>query len=184
MNKPTPSDGSPPHRPPRASNASGRALKPEHERALLLRDVMEHSVRVEADSARPYEVPRSRAKAIVLLVLCVPLLGFSAYSWIARPEFIWGPRESGLMTPARSEANLRFAIYLEAQRVEMYRDSAGTYPTSLAAVGGDTSLRYVLLSDSVYRISSGGAAPIVLTSTDDFDAFLGDSPRLIQGGVR
>jgi hypothetical protein len=61
------------------------------ERALALREVMDHAVKVEREISKPMAMPRSRARLIGSALVCIPLIAFCAYSWIARTEFIWGP---------------------------------------------------------------------------------------------
>lgn len=142
---------------------------------------MEHAVKVQKEFAKHEVVTRSRTGAIVGSIICVPVLALCAYSWIAKPEFIWGPQDHTVMSPGRSEANMKFAIFLVAQRVEMYRAEHGVYPVTLTAIGADTSFKYTLIDGSQYQISGhANGKQILLGSTDDYNAFLGDSHVLIQ----
>jgi len=152
------------------------------ERALALRDVMDHAVRVQREITDPSRLRRRNLRAIALTVLCVPLIALSAYSWIARPEVIWGPR-GRVVPPLRSEAELRVAMFLLAQRLEAYRRLQGSYPKSLAAIDEDPhGIRYDVNGDSAFALSvTRDGKGIVLRSSDNAEAFLGNSVALIGG---
>lgn len=164
-------------RPPGASGA----LPTDLDRALAVRDVMEHAVKVQREITAPKRLQRSRARLVLGLVLCVPLLALSAYSWIAKPEIIWGPRPHAGVP--RREANARVAMFLVAQRLEAHRASEGSYPASLAAIGdGATGLSYRRLTDSTYELrDSTVGRGLVLRSGERPDVFLGNSLRVISG---
>lgn len=118
---------------------------------------------------------------MAVVTLCVAVLAFSAYSWIARPEFIWGARPAP-MRPQRVEANMRVAMFLISQRLEAYREREGEYPESLRDVDADTSFAYVLLDDSNYQLTGrAGSRQITLTANDDLRDFLGNSRDVIHG---
>ena len=147
---------------------------------MALAAVMDHAVKVHKETTGPVGRKKGK-KALVVSLLCVPMIAFSVYSWIARPEFIWGPGVKPL-PPARQEANIRFSMFLLAQRIETYRQSVGSYPLSLSEVGD--SLEGVLYArvDSVYELRAvDNGKPIVFRPDRSIDAFLGTSPLIIQG---
>lgn len=149
---------------------------------MALRDVMDHAVSFHREVAEAKPVRSRSFRNTGILLLCVPLLAFSAYSWIARPAFIWGAAIEPL-PPERVEANLRFAMYLFAQRIEQYRAEEGGYPPSLDAVGDSVpGVYYMPVSDSVFelRATQPGRA-IVFRSNESPDTFLGNSVAIIQG---
>lgn len=143
---------------------------------------MDHAVRVQREISKPTLLGRSRARLIWATVVCVPLIALSAYSFVARPQLIWGP--SGRSVPAaRQEANVRFAMFLLAQRLESHHRAEGVYPTSLAALGENPAgISYDVISDSqfVLRATENGKL-IVFRSSDNVDVFLGNSPAVIAG---
>jgi hypothetical protein len=173
----------PPSRRPPASPKSGAPSPAEVERALALRDVMDHAVRVKKEVSGATPIRSWRGGAVLALLLCVPLLGFSAYSFIVRPEFIWGPAPA--QSPAVQEANYRMGLYLMAQRVERYRAESGHLPATLADAGLDgTGIEFQPLPDGQFelRTTPPGARPLVYRSNESAAAFLGNSITVIQSG--
>jgi hypothetical protein len=146
---------------------------------------MNHAVRVQREITDPRQLGPSRAKLIWAVILCVPLLGLSVYSWVARPEFIWGPSRQSV-APQRLDADLRFTMFLLAQRVKSHRVASGSYPVSLAAIGGapaGISLR--VLSDSLFELQAMlNGKPVILRSNEPASAFLGTSLKVIAGNPR
>jgi hypothetical protein len=146
---------------------------------------MDHAVRVHRDLIEGRPWTKSRARSIWTGVLCIPLIALSIYSWVARPEFIWGP-SSRSVAPQRRDANLRFAMFLLAQRVESFRKAGGSFPASLAAMGETmpgVSLR--VLSDSIFELratENGGS--VVYRSNESPSVFLGDAPKFISGSSK
>ena len=67
-----------------------------------------------------------------------------------------------VFTPEEVEAGIRFKIFLAAQGVEAYRDSVGTWPRNLAAVGmADEGLVYRLVDTSYTVADTSGGVPLV-----------------------
>ena len=151
---------------------------------MALRDVMDHAVRVqrEISGAKPLGPPR---RLVLALLICVPLLAFSAYSVLARPEFIWGPPVA--MPTEQRDAGARVAMFLLAQRIEAARTARGDYPESLAEIGeGAAGVEYRVFGDTVFelRLRTDSATAIVFRSNENSARFLGDSPMKIQGRPR
>jgi hypothetical protein len=142
---------------------------------------MDHAVRVQREISKPTLLRKSRARLVWATVVCVPLIALSAYSWIARPTFIWGPSERSV-SAARQDADIRFAMYLLAQRVESYRGTEGPYPATLDALGEQLEgVSYRVISDSVFELrAERDGKPLVFRSNENVDAFLGNSPSVIQ----
>jgi hypothetical protein len=179
-----------PPQPPRPSKADSPGQwsaerSPEVERALALRDVMEHVVEVQREITAPKRLRRSRARLILASVICVPLLAASAYSWIARPGVIWGSSARSV-SPQRREANVRFAMFLLARRIQSYRNIEGALPSSLAAVGSHTpGLSYAVVSDSVFELRAiERDTAIVFRSDARVSDFLGSAPKIIAGQAK
>ena len=154
------------------------------EKALALRDVMDHAVKTHKEIAatRPRYGPSARPK--VLAAVCVLLAAFSAYSWFARPEFIWGPTPK--VAPARAETDARVAIFLLSRRIESYRKSHGALPATLAGMErAGSGISYRALADTVFELSAnaGGKALVFRSDVPPGD-FLGSARRVITGVTR
>lgn len=85
-------------------------------------------------------------------------------------------------SPAELEANDRFAIYLQAQRIEHFRNTRGRLPSTLEEAGEPIAgLRFELLDDGRYAITSGRNEAVRYTSSDSLGRFLGGSMQLLGG---
>ena len=183
----TPKNPPQPPRPSRASQASppgapGVARNPDVERALALRDVMDHVVEVQKEITAPRELRPSRARLIGATIICVPLLTLCVYSWIARPEFIWGPKARSVAV-VRRDANLRFAMFLLGQRVKSYRKTEGAYPASIAALGSQLpGVTYALVSNSIFELRAiERGKRIVYRSDEPTSRFLDGAAKIVAG---
>lgn len=141
---------------------------------------MERAVETERAYARAAAV-RSGSRRGIAVAVCAPLLAFSLWSLIVRPDFIWGSRQAGSIAPDRMDASVRFAMYLLARRAEEYRSREGEYPAGGADIGATDALRYTRVGESGYRITArAGQRELTLSSGDDLAEFLGNSAELIQ----
>ena len=164
-------------RPPRPSGAV--------DRAMALRDVMDHAVRAERANRGPHVVRRNRAGPAFAVVVCTALLAFSAWSFIARPAFIWGAATT--MPVAQEGANVRVALFMLAERLRAFRAQAGHYPTALTEIGEQSDgIRYRRLADSLFelRATLADSSTIVYQSDQAADAFLGNSLEQITNRRR
>jgi hypothetical protein len=151
------------------------------DRAKLLRDAVEHSVAEEKEAARPQRRDKSNASRIALALLCVPLAAFAIYSFVAKPEFIWGPRT--VVSPARTEATVRMSMFLLARRAELHKTRVGEYPASLREFSPDTMLGYRRTANGFEVTGSANGRSLVFRSSDNPAAFLGNSAELLQQKV-
>lgn len=144
---------------------------------------MDHAVRVQREITAIKPLGPSRLRRITTVVLCVALLGASAYSWIAKPEFIWGA--SATVSPHRQDAEMRFGMFLLAQRLEAFRAQTGHYPAALGDIGESVEgLSYRLVTDSVFELQAlTDTGSLVMRSDQPMDVFLGNSVQLIQRGT-
>ena len=146
---------------------------------------MNRVVEVQKEITAPKKLRLSRARLIVTAVICVPLLALSVYSWVARPEFIWGPR--ALPVPSlRRDANTRFSMFLLARRIQSYGRTEGALPSSLAAIGSRVpGVSYAVVSDSVFELrAEEGGKPIVFRSDASLSDFLGNAAKIVAGQVK
>lgn len=152
---------------------------------MALRDVMEHVVEVEKENRRRPRSGTSRTRTVLLAAACMAMAGVSAWSWFARPEFIWGPRGHE-ETQQHAVASERSALFLLSRRIEAYRRTNGSYPADLSALGAHVpaGVTYTLSGDGVYRLSARGASgEITYQSDKPADQFIGNSLRVL-GGTR
>ena len=161
----------------------GSHPRPKEDLSHLLREAVRHSVQIEREASVAAVPKTSRAKPIAVGLFCALSLGFCAWSFIARPAFIWGTPPVAI--PAqRAEAGVRLAMYLQARRLDLYREREGEYPERLRDVGGDTALGYRRIDDTHFALAATvGNRQLVLTSDADREAFLGNSRDLVQQKV-
>jgi len=150
---------------------------------MALRDVLTHAVEVEKESRKHAGPPGgSGTGRMVLLMLSVPALAFSVYSFVARPEFIWGANPANV-SAVRQDANLRFTMFLLSQRIRSQFKARGRLPASWAEVGETPKgITYTVVSDSVFELRADERNQVlVLRSNEPPKQFLGDAPSVIAG---
>jgi hypothetical protein len=128
-----------------------------------------------AAAARGEGVRRERMRRVLvfgLLPAFLVLLGWNLTRGRATPV---------VFTPAEVDAGARFKIYLAAQALKAFRDSAGTWPASLEAVGfAGEGLTYEL-SDTTYLLHTTiGGAPFTYRSGDDLAFFRDATQELVR----
>ena len=175
-----------PPRPPTPGRPE-KGGRPSVERAEALRDVMAHAVEVEKVTRRSSGPPGdSGARRVVALAFAMLLLGFTIYTYLARPEFIWGPNVTAV-SDVRRDANLRFTMFLLARRIEAYRAASHAYPADLLAVTSapPAGVTYVRVSDNVFELkATEGNREVTFRSDEPTDRFLGQTPSVVAGRGR
>lgn len=177
--RPRPGTEGPPRPRKPESPTAARAIA----RAVALRDVLKHAVAVYKESRKHSGSPASAGTGrIVALALCVPALAFCVYSYVARPQSIWGPKLANV-SPVLEDANVRFTMFLLSQRIRSQYATKGTLPASLAGLGAiPPGITYKIVADSVFELRGEvGRQVLVLRSDEPPKAFLGDAPRYITG---
>lgn len=116
-----------------------------------------------------------------LMVVAVMMGLFSAYSFLAKPAFIWGAPVAA-PAPEVQEANLRMSMFLFGMRVDRYKSANRGYPESLAEMGDSIKgISYQRLSDSTFELRGKAANREVIFRNDMRQGdFLGNSRELIQ----
>ena len=155
------------------------------DRAMALRDVMDHAVRAERANKRPQVVRRGRGGQVFAVVACTALLTFSAWSFIARPAFIWGAPTT--LPVAQEGAHARVALFMLGERLRAFRAQAGYYPAALTEIGEQSAgIHYRRLADSLFELRAmlADSSAIVYLSNQPADAFLGNSLNQITNAPR
>ena len=162
----------PPTPNPRPSTASeSRKLVAEYEQTVKSAKA-QHQVAHE-ESGRRRKVRRAASLGIVLAI--TGYLAFKPPAWI-QPEPVPAP------TIEERGAGDRFAIYLQAQRIEHYRITTGRLPSTMDEAGEPMpGLRYELLADGGYALTSERDQTIRYSSRDSLGSFLGGSMTLLGG---
>ena len=171
-----------PSRQPKNSDAAKAKGRASVERAMALRDVMSHAVEVEKEVRKPSAPPGESGGQRTLLVLSLVLLGFTAYAYVSKPEFIFGADPSRV-SEVRRDANVRFTMYLLSRRVEAHKKKSNRYPDDLSAIiGAPQGVTYARLSDDVFELrAKEGTKEIVFRSDEAAARFLGQSPKVLSG---
>jgi hypothetical protein len=167
------------------SSSGAKARPSDVDRKLLLRDVMDHAVKVHKETNKKGVIPNSGSGAVLASILCVPLLALCVYSVVVRPEWLWGPK-AGPLPPVQQDANIRFSMFLLAQRIEAFKSARNQYPASLQELGESLpGVTYAKVNDNVFELRATEAGkPVVFRSDQPARAFLGNSFNVIQGSPR
>ena len=135
----------------------------EAERAGFVEEIMQRDS--EEANRKPPERPR-RSWGPLLVVLIPVLVGLTAWN-----SFSMTRTTVAFSPPIETDA-ARFTIYLIAQAVEEYRDSAGALPPSLEYLDLDEEgIEYARLDDSYTLTASVGDNRIVYRAGEDLQEF-------------
>lgn len=125
------------------------------DRYEALKEVLEHqSAQAARDRDREArELRRQQEEEGAPYWLVAVLLMMMAWLWLLPPSFLRvdPPLPQSI---EQEEAALRFAMYVQAQRIKEYREETGRYPTRLEEAGPPLpAMRYDLLTDDLYQLS-------------------------------
>ena len=88
-------------------------------------------------------------------------------------------------TPAELTASDRFAIFLQAQRIEHFRNTTGRLPSTLEEAGEPMlGVRFKILGAGEYALTSDRDPTIRYMSSDSLGTFLEGSLTLLGGDQR
>lgn len=129
----------------------------------------EREIAVERRSLPP--IRKTHAAVVLACVLC---WGALAYTWLGKPEWLFPDDQSGRLTPSQQEARLRFAIYLERERVLDFRAIHRRLPASLAEAGDvEEGVEYLVSGDSTFVVSAlVGDSLLTLNESERADQLL------------
>lgn len=152
----------------------------ELDRLMVVAEVMDYVVKVSRPT--PLVLPRPR---VWIPLLTFFFFFFTIYSYSARPAWIWGPQVDPDQAAATHDADMRFAMFLLAERIFEYRQDNGTVPATLADLGDRIdSVKYVPLTDTSFSLRYEAPRPIIYYSTESMDAFLRNAVDVVTSGTR
>ncbi len=180
--KRTTDEEAPPRSPPpprRGTNLpAADETSSELDRLMVLAEVMEYVINVSKPT--PLVLPRPR---VWIPALTLFFFFFTIYSYTVRPAWIWGPQVDPDQVAATHDADMRFAMFLLAERIFEYRRNFGTVPESLADVGATVdSVKYVPLTDTSFSLRYEAPHPVIYYSTESMDAFLRNAVDVVTSG--
>lgn len=154
----------------------GVSTSDERARALaaVLRDQKE---RRAGEGAVPAPSARNQRARLLMFVVS---FGLAVYVWFGSPSWAQ-PYVPPAPTPVEVEAGLRMAMYLQIQRIEVFREENGRLPRSLDEVGRRLpGVRYEQITGDVYRLR-GRTDDLRLTyvSAQSSHEFLGNAYRIV-----
>ncbi|MBI1968159.1 MAG: hypothetical protein HYS40_09225 [Gemmatimonadetes bacterium] len=162
--------------PRRPSTLAGATARKDHRlsqpdvAAQLVADILKQKVEeVKQDKVERQRAvlrKRRRSKLWYSLALLPLFLGLTIWN-LTRAS-----TQPTVFTPEELDASLRFKMFLAAQAVQAYRDSAGTWPSSLAVVGMEDAALVYQLADTSYTIAdTSGGVPLVYHSGETLAPF-------------
>lgn len=125
----------------------------EEERSRTLSEVLAHEERRAQARLRGSREMKKQQRGLGVRhgVFLIALVA-TAYVWLAAPAWATIDRPEP-PTPAHREASLRLAIYLQAQRIEMYRTENGHLPETLDETGPPLpGIRYTRTPRGTYHL--------------------------------
>jgi hypothetical protein len=148
----------------------------------IVREVVDHAARATraAELARPME--SYRARPMVLALLAIVALALASYTYVGRPSWVFG-LEPEHMPMTQRQAHVRYAMYLAAERVLAFRDSAGgVLPRTLHQAGAAwPGMSYQVQGDSfALRARVDSATAIEYRSSRDPRSFLGQATESLR----
>ncbi|HEV8197310.1 MAG TPA: hypothetical protein VGP87_11755 [Gemmatimonadales bacterium] len=100
-------------------------------------------------------LPVARRTHAAVIVVCVLSWGALAYTWLARPAWLFPPDPATRLTPSQRESRLRFGMYLERERVLDFWATHKRLPRSLEEVGDvEAGIDYAVRGDSTFVVSA------------------------------
>ena len=145
-------------------------------------EVLEHQAEQERQGRELEEREREqKPSSRVPYWLVGVLVLITAWLWLAPPSFL--EAEPPPPPPvAEEEASLRFAMYLQAQRIRAFVEEEGRLPQTLEEAGPPLpGMTYVRLSEQLYQLT-GATDRVRLTYRSDLplDEFVGSGADVVD----
>ena len=157
----------------------------DRERQRLLHEAIGDAVsarkQTEAEERNARRARERRRSPAVLWTTIIVGWAVRAWIWIGRPAWLFDDTPERAESAEVSEARLRFALYLERNRVDQFRRRTGRLPATLEEAGSvEEGITYLPRGRDSFAVEgSRGGTTLLLTSAMDSDSFLGGSRTLI-----
>lgn len=139
----------------------------------------ENDLRVTAERDSSSQRAAALRKRFLRPTILVLLLAVTAYLAVSPPAWVL-PRPLPPPNPQEREAGDRFAIYLQAQRIDHFRSTTGRLPATLAEAGEPMDgIDYLPGSGATYVLQSARDGALRYSSTGSFREFLGGSMKFL-----
>jgi hypothetical protein len=147
----------------------------------MVRGVVDYATRLTLAVERTKPMESYRARPMVLALLALVSLSLAIWSYVARPAWVFGPGLSHFSV-AQREGHMRYAMFLAAQRVLSYRDSAGGLPATLRETGEAWPGMSYRVNGAIFELTADGASGtrISYRSSQDPREFLGSAATLLR----
>ncbi|MFC1791643.1 hypothetical protein ACFL0I_04160 [Gemmatimonadota bacterium] len=157
-------------------------LSSEDERAAVIASVLrDQAEREEARESTPLPGPKPLLPQLSALAVST---AFAVYVWFGSPGWL-EPDPIPLTPVAVEESTVRAVIFLQAQKIEDYRERYGRLPAFLEEAGpGIHGVRYRRLDGQTYRIhGQGDRVGLSYTSGEPLAEFLGSGEGILAGAL-
>lgn len=153
----------------------GVSTSDERARALaaVLRDQNERTARGPVPAAAP---GNQRTRLLTFVVS----FGLAVWVWFGSPSWAQ-PYVPPAPTPVEVEAGIRMAMYLQMQRIEVFREENGRLPLSLDEAGERLrGVEYEQITAEVYRLRGWAEGfHVTYVSAQSPHEFLGNAYRIV-----
>ena len=162
---------------PPDSGSEPKSVSTSNERAQALAAVLRDQKRRAEREPVPPAAPRNQRARVVAFLASLVL---AIYVWFGSPPWAQ-PYVPPAPTPAEAEAGLRMGMYLQAQRIEVFREANGRLPLSLDEAGERLpGVEYEQITGEVYRLRGRTAdRRVTYVSAQPAQEFLANAHRIV-----